>query len=271
MKIQVLVATMHQDDFSLIKKMNIRTDAIVGNQCNRNKIEEFEYNGNKVLYLSFNERGVGLNRNNALMRSNADICLLADDDMIFYDDYENTVLNTFRRLRKADVIVFNIDEEGNSNRRKNYRVKRVSLFNYMNYGAARLAFRRQKLSYMSIFFNTNFGGGTKHSCGEDSLFLRSCLQAKLKIYVVPFSIAKLTNSRESSWFNGYDYRYFYDKGFFLGVAHPRLCNLFALFLIIKHTNYVKKSNFSCIQIYKILRKGIRDFKHGLYTNEKENT
>lgn len=69
MKIQVLVATMNQTDHSLLNKMNIRTDAIIGNQCDRNEIEDFVWNGHKVKYLSFAERGVGLNSNSILVFS----------------------------------------------------------------------------------------------------------------------------------------------------------------------------------------------------------
>ena len=86
MTIEVLVATMNQeDDCSLHIDMNIQSDAIIGNQCGRNEIKELEYNGHRIKYLSFAEKGVGLNRNNALMRSTADICVLADDDQIFVD------------------------------------------------------------------------------------------------------------------------------------------------------------------------------------------
>ena len=75
MKVQVLVAAMHQKDHALLEKMNIQSDAIVANQCDFNSVEDFEWNGHKIRYLNFAERGVGLNRNNALMRANGDICL----------------------------------------------------------------------------------------------------------------------------------------------------------------------------------------------------
>ena len=48
LRIQVLVATMNQNDHSLIEKMNICTDAIVANQCDYNSVEKFEYNGNRI-------------------------------------------------------------------------------------------------------------------------------------------------------------------------------------------------------------------------------
>ena len=94
MKIETLIVTMKNNNSQeLLKKMNIQTDAIIANQCEENKIENFEYNKNNILKLNFNEKGVGLNRNNALMRSKADICILADDDMIFKDKYNEKVLN----------------------------------------------------------------------------------------------------------------------------------------------------------------------------------
>ncbi|HAZ18610.1 MAG TPA: hypothetical protein DCY75_00365, partial [Clostridiales bacterium] len=46
----------------------------------------------------------------------------------------------------------------------------------------------------------------------DTLFLHSCLQKGLKIYAVPDSIATLSDERESTWFRGYNEKYYYDKG-----------------------------------------------------------
>lgn len=81
MKIQVLVATINQRDHTLLEKMNINSNAIIGNQCDWNSIEKFKYKNQDITYLNFNERGVGLNRNNTLMRADGDICLFADDDI----------------------------------------------------------------------------------------------------------------------------------------------------------------------------------------------
>ena len=58
MNLQVLVSTMHQTYPSLLEKMNIQSDAIIINQCDRNEFEEFEYKGNNIKFLSFAERGV---------------------------------------------------------------------------------------------------------------------------------------------------------------------------------------------------------------------
>lgn len=133
---------------------------IVGNQCGRNAIEKFKYNGYEAIYLNFKERGVGLNRNNALMRATGDICLFADDDMAYVDGYVNKVLRAFRSYPDADVIIFNLT--GNVSKR--YNVKKackINKFNYFRYGAARIAIKRKSVVEKAIYFNQCFGGGTQ--------------------------------------------------------------------------------------------------------------
>lgn len=265
-RVEVIVASTNQTDHSLIKKMNIQTDVIVANQCDRNSVEEFYNNDNKCKYLNFNEKGVGLNRNNALMRATGEFCIIADDDMSFYEGYEKAVINLFDRLNKASVLIFNIDEDGVTTRRRNERIKKVHMYNYLNYGAARIVIKRNDILYHGISFNTRFGGGTNHSSGEDTLFLRDCLRRGLKIYAVPYSIARLNNNRESTWFKGYDNKYFKDVGIVLGLAHPFLCHLMVLCLAIMHKEYRNGANKNLFSIVKAFEKGIKYAKKREWNN-----
>lgn len=207
MVVQVLVATMGQTDHSLIEKMNIQTDAIVANQCDCNSIEEFMNGENQIKYLNFAERGVGLNRNNALMRASGDVVLFADDDMVYVDGYANLLNKVFDEIPEADVIVFNI-----SSRKPIKKIQKVGRLNYLRYGTARIAARRKAIIDNGIFFNLCFGGGTSHCHGEDNLFLTSCLDKGLKIYAYPVLIANDFGERESSWNKGYDEKYVKDQG-----------------------------------------------------------
>lgn len=211
MRIQVLVATMNQKDHTLLEKMNIQSDAIIGNQCDIDLIEHFKWRNHKITYLNFAERGVGLNRNNALMRANGDICLFADDDIVYDDDYIDVVQSSFELFPNADVLLFNIKERDP----KRYIIKQVikiGYFNYLRYGTVRIAVRLQSIRRNGIYFNQCFGGGTDYCHGEDSLFLCSCLKKKLKIYGIPKYIASLTEGRASTWNKGYDIKYVQDQG-----------------------------------------------------------
>ena len=146
MVVQVLVATMGQTDHSLIEKMNIQTDAIVANQCDCNSIEEFMNGENQIKYLNFAERGVGLNRNNALMRASGDVVLFADDDMVYVDGYANLLNKVFDEIPEADVIVFNI-----SSRKPIKKIQKVGRLNYLRYGTARIAARRKAIILYMIY------------------------------------------------------------------------------------------------------------------------
>lgn len=227
MKIQILVAAMNQKDYSLIEKMNIVTDAIVGNQCNFNSVEKFKIGDQRIQYLNFEEVGVGLNRNNALMRADADICLFADDDMVYEDNYVEIIEKAFSNHPDADVIIFNLREKIIT-RKIISKESKVGYLNYLRYGTARVAVRLSSIKKHGIYFNQCFGGGTEHCHGEDNLFLNACLKSKLKIVAVPEYIATLTEERASSWNNGYDEKYVRDQGVLFRTLSRRWWRLLCL-------------------------------------------
>ncbi len=248
MRVQVLVAAMHQQDHSLLEKMNIQSDVIVGNQCDRNEIESFEWNGHRVTYLSFAERGVGLNRNNSLMRADGDICLFADDDMRYCDGYVETVLRAFEEHPDADVIIFNLIEK-TPTRAVIQKPARVSYLNFLRYGTARVAFRNETVRQQGIYFNQCFGGGTPHCHGEDNLFLAACLQKGLKLYAVPYELAELTEERASSWNNGYDEKYLRDQGVLYRTLSRRWWRLLCLQDAVRH---YRKYGMSFGKVYRLM-------------------
>lgn len=240
MTVQVLVATMNQDDHDLVAKMNIQTSAIVANQCSTNSVEEFYFQDNKITYLNFNETGVGLNRNNALIRADADICLIADDDLTYLNDYEALVKKAYYDYPKADFIIFNLIEKDSAR----YVIKRptkVSYFNFLRYGTARFSFRLDAIRNNSICFNQNFGGGTSHSHGEDNIFLFQCLKSNLNVIAVPVALAVLNEDRESTWHRTYDEKYFKDQGILYKTMFKKTWRLFCFQDSVRHSKSYGKS------------------------------
>ncbi|MBQ7769058.1 MAG: glycosyltransferase family 2 protein [Oscillospiraceae bacterium] len=252
MKVQVLVAAMHQSDYSLLEKMNIQSDAIVGNQCDRNSVEDFQWNGHNIRYLNFAERGVGLNRNNALMRADGDICLFADDDMRYCDGYAETLTKAFAEHPEADVLVFNLIEK-DPTRPIIQKFSRVRFYNFLRYGTARVAVRNAVVQKHGVYFNQCFGGGTEHCHGEDNLFLAACLQKGLKVYALPAFIAELTEERPSSWNTGYDEKYLRDQGVLYRVMSRRMWKLWCLQDAIRHHKIYEGRSISVA--YKAMLQG----------------
>jgi len=213
MKVEVLLATINQTDDSVLDAMGVHSDVIVCNQnSTKSGFAEYIKADSRVRWYDFQEKGVGLNRNNALIRAEGDICLLADDDVQYFENYESTVLRAFEMNPEADVILFNIESPDGKKRSEDGKTRRINLHNCGKYGAVRIAFRRMSVIKNAIFFNQLFGGGCMFTAGEDTMFLRDCLRKKLRMIAVPDCILRLTDNRPSTWFEGYNQKFFEDFG-----------------------------------------------------------
>lgn len=95
MTYQVLVSTMNQKDSHIFEEMNLSSDAIIVSQGQNDSVDLIKKGDYQLKFYCFNERGVGLSRNTAMMRAHADIIQFADDDMIFSDTYREDVINEF--------------------------------------------------------------------------------------------------------------------------------------------------------------------------------
>lgn len=256
MKLQVLMSAMNRKDHSILNEANIRTEAIIVNQCDHANYEKISHNGKDVLFLSFPERGVGLSRNNALMRSTADIVIFADEDVTYLDDYEETILSEFSKNPKADIILFNIPST--NPKRPGHIIKskkRIRKYNCLKYGACKMAVRVDKIKFKNVYFSLLFGGGAKFSSGEDSLFLYECIRKGMKVYTSPRKIGHVSQEG-SSWFKGYNDKFFIDKGVFYGTLSRHFSYILVLQYVLR-----KYKSFSTDktrgQILRLMHQGIK--------------
>lgn len=259
-KIQVIVATMHQKDFAKIDEMKIKSDVVFANQTDETSYTEKKFNEFTAQIISTHTRGVGINRNLGLQYASGDILLIADDDMVYADNYAETVKSAFEKLPDADAIIFNIETIGaDMGRRLNNKISRVRIHNCLNYGAARIAVRRNSLIRDRIFFSTCFGGGTMYSAGEDSLFICDMLRNGFKIYTYPATIASVDQT-SSTWFSGYNEKFIYDKGAFFGAAFGKNAPLMCLQYIIRHKNICNNANLRFKKAFALMLKGAKNYK-----------
>lgn len=254
-ELQVLVAAMGQKDFSLTEKMNLRCDGIIANQTDRNEVQRMEAPWGKVELVSTSTRGVGKNRNIALIASDAELLLFADDDVTYYDGTLAGVKQAFRELPRADMIIFGVDilRGGQITEKRHLKTRRLHLWNAMKYGTYALAVRRTALMRANIWFHTGFGGGCIYGSGEDSLLIRACLKNGLKLYSHSYVLGTCCKD-VSSWFTGYHEKYFFDKGAMLSVGFPRCKRLMALYLSVK---FKKKTSVSTFRRFRLMLQGMK--------------
>lgn len=260
--LQVLVSTMNQTDHSLLEKMNIHSDAVVVNQASSDSVEDFEYKGNKIKWINMSSRGIGLSRTTALMHSSAEIVLFADDDMVYNDGYKQGVLNAFNEYKKADVICFNINLV-NSNKnigghRNNKENKRLHVFNSMRYGACLIGARRNALLRNRISFSLLFGGGAPFNSGEDSIFIKDCIDSGLRLYSNTFFLADVDDST-SSWYKGTDDNFFIHRGAALSSVFPKMYLPIFAYYSVRLKNLDK--NYNVFKIFTLMLEGKKIIKN----------
>lgn len=253
-RVEVLVATMNQQDLALFYKMNIQTDVVFCNQCDKNEFIDTTINGCRVRMLSTTTKGVGINRNLAMQLSNAEICLFADDDITYENGYEKVIIDEFDKVKGADVIGFNrIDENGG------LIYKKQGGYTKRGFGAPRIAYRNGRIKKENVTFTTMFGGGSIYSSGEDSLFIKDAIKKGIKIYASEKPICRTNCERESTWFDGYTDKFFFDKGAWCKAAYPKMWRILKFYLIIK---FARLGEQSLIKKIRLFNQGAKAFTVG---------
>lgn len=256
MEVQVLVAAVDKDVNVLAEQMRLETDAIIVNQCDHYGYQEFEHKGRCIRCFSMAERGVGLNRNTALMHADGELVLFSDEDIVLYSGYERIIADAFLENPDADIITFNFKVDASRATYYNTKPHRIHWYNYGRYPTYAVAARREALHGAGVSFSLLFGGGAKYSNGEDSLFLHDCLKKGLHLYGSPAEIGEET-FRESTWFKGYNEKFFYDRGVLYHYLYGRLAGLWALRFLLAHKGTMCET-VGVKQAFSWMRQGIKE-------------
>lgn len=262
MDLDVVCATMCQKDFSKINSMNIQSNVIFANQYNYTDYSEMKFKNYTAKMITTQTVGVSHNRNIGLLYSDSDIILFSDDDVVYNDGYRDTIIKIFINNPDADAFIFNTDTYKNGKKVEtetyNKTIKKVNFFNFMKYPTYKLAVKKNFIKKNNITFNTCFGGGNIYSHGEDTLFIRDLINNKAKIYTHPYIIGK-TFKDTSSWFSGYNKKYFYDSGVLFAAISKKYKKLLCLQFLMRHSYTYKKSNLSFVEAYDIMKSGLRGY------------
>lgn len=200
MNLEVLISTMNKKSKTqLIKDMNIANCVIINQITKKNITVENDSNDNNQKFYSFYEKGLSKSRNIALKKSSADICVIADDDMYYEKNYEETIISYHKKYPNIDIIAFIVEHENPKKSKKILKQGNIGYLKSMKLQSVQLTIKRASLIKNNIYFDENFGAGSLFPWGEENIFLFDCLRKKMKILYVPCKIATLRDTGESSW------------------------------------------------------------------------
>ena len=211
MTFQLAISTMNKSKdeiITMVSDMNVKCDCLIINQCSKNSEEEFMINDSqKINIINSDEIGLSRSRNLALIKASADIIGIADDDLFYYENFQDDILSFYENNSDADIVLFNIDDWERSYSEKNFKCRFINLSRFTS---MQITIRRCRVN---VCFNELFGSGSGcFSSGEENIFLADSWKAKNNIYYCAKKILK-REKRESSWFKGYnDEKFISDRG-----------------------------------------------------------
>ncbi len=191
--IEILISTVDKISMSFLEEMfpfshYSNYNILIVNQTTESNILASDYKCVRVVN-SF-KKGLSISRNIALQNAKLDICLLADDDIIYDKYFEETIKDAFKKNKEADIISFQMVNSKGLLYNKYPNISRHNKKTVRTANSVVIAFKRKSIIKRSVMFNTNFGLGAIFETADEYLFLRSALRNNLKIFFEPKVILK---------------------------------------------------------------------------------
>ena len=239
MNLTVLISCMQQENFDIIKRSNVQTDVVVVNQCNIEKVDEFDFINSQgrvchAKFISTKERGLSRSRNMCIRNATcADICLICDDDEILEDNYEQIILNAYNAYKDNIVITFSLNRL-DTGRKYPSKAKIINFSDCLKTNSLQISFKKNLVEESKIQFDEMLGSGTGNGGGEENKFMLDCFRTKYKLNYIPEIIAKVLPG-DSQYFKGYTKNWMVNQGWSMRrVLGPILGLIYIIYFILTH-------------------------------------
>jgi glycosyltransferase involved in cell wall biosynthesis len=238
--------------FSPFSNFNI---LIINQSIENILVSDFE----SVRVINVNEKGLSKSRNLAIRNASKKICLIADDDVVYFANFEKEIIYAFNQNPEISIITFNHQRVGLNMPQNSFRKPfSHSLKSIWNASSIEIAFQLNDIKENDLIFDENFGLGSYFETAEEYLFLREAIQLKLTALFFPFVIVShpLTTSGENQ---GSDRILFARAALF----YKTKANLVYIWLL-KYVFFLVRNNYinwnECMDKYKMGLSGIRKYK-----------
>jgi len=259
--LEILIATKNRNNLDFLGfmfpfKPFSNFNILIINQSKENVlISDFE----NVRVINVNEIGLSKSRNLAIKNASKRICLIADDDVVYFPNFENQIISAFNQNPQTSIITFNHQREGLD---KPQNISQITFSHspksIWNVCSIEVAFQIKDITDNNIYFDENFGLGSYFETAEEYLFLWEAIQLKLKALCCPFVIVShpLITSGENQ---GEDKIVCARAALF----YKTKANL-AYIWLLKYVFFLARNEYvdwnECVKKYKTGLSGIRKYK-----------
>ena len=267
--VQILLSTMNRNSLDFLIPMfpfshfsNFSILVVNQTTANNDLVSQFP----TIKVINCYEIGLSKSRNVALKNAIGKILLLADDDVVFKENFDGKLVQAYNKYPGSVAIIFEIENE-QGNKYRNYPTKKTQLSSYFqlfNCLSIEISLNKSIFDKLNASFDENFGLGSTFNMGEEAIFLVDLYNQKNQIWFYPEIIVvhPLISTNDKL---DYEERY-YIQGAFLAKVFD-----FGFYfqMAIKLFFDVKQKKIKCKQVPRAISKALEGKKkYSEYKNER---
>jgi len=186
-QLEILISTMNRSSLNFLQPMfkncNLeKLHILIINQTTQNCLLSSDRTNIRVIN-SF-ETGLSKSRNLAIDNAIGEICLLADDDVVYVEEFDKKVCKSYASLTNAHLIAFQTKTFQNKLYSK-YPKGTTTLNGFeAKVLSIEISFRRNAIIKKKLQFDEHFGLGGTFEDRENYIFLKTALK-QLSCFFVP--------------------------------------------------------------------------------------
>lgn len=153
---------------------------------NQSKAFVLESDFPSVRVINSSDIGLSKSRNLAINNAIGQVCLFADDDVVYIDGFDKEIIKAFNSISNASVITFNHQRLGLTHSQNNSKIGYLhNKKSIMKVCSVEIVFKLSEIKKKGIYFDDYFGLGSYFEMAEEFLFLRSLLNVNQILYYSP--------------------------------------------------------------------------------------
>ena len=184
--LQLLISSKGKKNFNFLDEMfhkcdNNQFSILLVDQTKRQKNFKPFHKKYSFIYYNIPSNGLSNSRNFAINKSDAEICLICDDDVVFEKNFVDIIIKAFQTETSADIITFRANNTLNKLFKKypNKTIHDHKTIAFIN--SFLIAFKRSKIIDQKLLFDPLFGLGSIFETADEYIFLREALEKKLNL------------------------------------------------------------------------------------------
>lgn len=258
MDIQVFISTINKKVEEIAPDTLSYEKLIVINQ--KPKLLDDSYKvtyKDKTQWIDIDQKGLSKSRNYAMNMANAEAIYLTDDDIVLKNNFKEIITRSFQDNPRYDILAFNVKGIEEKFKEMVTYEKELNLVTSMKLSSVQIVFRLEFLRNNNIQFDERFGAGATYSMGEENILLFDAIKKGAKIKFIPETIADL-HMGDSTWFQGFNEKYLFDKGATFWRMFGLLAPLYSLTYCLRKRKLYQE-NMGIIKAYVSTLKGMKSF------------